>query len=74
MMYVPGVLVSTVPLTTALHVPSTISLHSAPSSEYVSPASMVILLDPFRVIIGFVVSSTITVLVTVLATFPLLSV
>jgi hypothetical protein len=72
--YVPGILVSTVPETVALHVPSTTSLHSAPSSLYVSPASKVMLALQLIVITGFVVSSTITVLVTVVPSFPLLSV
>jgi hypothetical protein len=66
--------VSTVPETVTLHVPSTTSLQSAPSSLYVSPASNVMLDDPFSVITGFVVSSTVTVLVTVVALFPLASV
>ena len=54
--------------------PSTASLHSAHNSVYEVPTSRVIDQLPFNVMIGAVVSSITTVLVTVVATFPLLSV
>ena len=54
--------------------PSRLSSYSAPSSVYVSPISRVIVPLQFKLIIGGVVSTTLTVLLTVKAGFPAVSV
>ena len=65
--------VSTVPLDVAAHVQSTLSVQIAHASVRLDHTSIVSV-QVVIVITGIVVSSTITVLVTVVATFPLLSV
>ena len=65
--------VSTVPLDVAFHVQSTLSVQIAHASVRELHTSIVSV--PLVIVItGIVVSSTITVLVTVVATFPFVSV
>ena len=61
--YVPRADVSTLPVLTGLILPSTLSTHTAPASTYESPTSRTMELCPLSVIMGFVLSLTITVLV-----------
>lgn len=72
--YTHSVPASTVPVTLAAPVPSTISLHTAPDSTYVSPHCSVTVPLPLSVTIGLVVSTIVIILLIVVATFPLLSV
>ena len=66
--YDPTVVVSTVPLATAVTAPEA-SVAVAPASVYVPPSSTVAGLSPVTVTTGAVVSTTLTVLVAV-AVFP----
>ena len=62
-MYVPTVLVSTVPAEITITVSKSVAV--APASEYVPPSSTVAGLSPVTVTTGAVVSTTLTVLVAV---------
>ncbi len=69
MVYVPVALVSTVPVATTVVVPLTASNAVAPSSLYTSPTKRLMVDDPFRVMTGGVISTTLIVRV-VVAVFP----